>query len=154
MSERDYTIGYGKPPEWGRFKKGQSGNPKGRPRKAENTATIIKGVMDEEVTIKRHGEPVGQMSRRRGIITIMANKAMGGDVRAAKFFFPNGSETQSANAELVELTRKVEELGLEQERIFRAMTPIERRDYRRILVDATERAELTAAEKKKSPSEG
>jgi hypothetical protein len=30
----DYTIGRGKPPEAGRFKKGQSGNPKGRPRKS------------------------------------------------------------------------------------------------------------------------
>lgn len=37
MSERDekpdYTVGYGKPPAEHRFKKGQSGNPKGRPRK-------------------------------------------------------------------------------------------------------------------------
>ena len=29
---RGYEVGYGKPPKHTRFKKGQSGNPKGRPR--------------------------------------------------------------------------------------------------------------------------
>ena len=28
----DYEVGYGKPPKHTRFKKGQSGNPKGRPK--------------------------------------------------------------------------------------------------------------------------
>lgn len=32
---KDYEVGYGKPPKNTRFKKGQSGNPKGRPRKKE-----------------------------------------------------------------------------------------------------------------------
>jgi hypothetical protein len=32
MSKRDFTVGYGRPPEASRFKPGQSGNPKGRPR--------------------------------------------------------------------------------------------------------------------------
>jgi hypothetical protein len=31
-----YEVGYGKPPESSRFKPGQSGNPKGRPRGAKN----------------------------------------------------------------------------------------------------------------------
>lgn len=31
--DRDYDIGKGKPPPWSRFRKGKSGNPKGRPRK-------------------------------------------------------------------------------------------------------------------------
>ena len=30
----DYEVGYGRPPKSGQFKKGQSGNPKGRPRNA------------------------------------------------------------------------------------------------------------------------
>ena len=30
-----YVVGYGKPPAEYRFKKGQSGNPRGRPRKAK-----------------------------------------------------------------------------------------------------------------------
>ena len=31
-----YEVGYGKPPAKNRFKPGQSGNPKGRPRGAKN----------------------------------------------------------------------------------------------------------------------
>ena len=30
--KRDYEIGYGKPPKQTRFKPGQSGNPRGRPK--------------------------------------------------------------------------------------------------------------------------
>ena len=89
MSERDETVGYKKPPKWSRFVKGQSGNPKGRPKRTLNTSTMVKAILDEEVAIKRNGEPVGRMSRRLGILTVMAHKAMAGDVRAAKFFFPD-----------------------------------------------------------------
>ena len=32
---RDYEVGYGKPPKEHRFKKGQSGNPRGRPKDAK-----------------------------------------------------------------------------------------------------------------------
>jgi len=32
----DYEVGYKKPPKQGRFKKGQSGNPRGRPSGTKN----------------------------------------------------------------------------------------------------------------------
>ena len=32
----NYEVGYGKPPEASKFKKGKSGNPKGRPKGARN----------------------------------------------------------------------------------------------------------------------
>lgn len=41
MSFRDDEIGYGKPPRWGRFRKGRSGNPNGRPRKVRAPASAI-----------------------------------------------------------------------------------------------------------------
>ncbi len=37
----DYDIGYGKPPARSRFQQGTSGNPKGRPKKPEQTARRI-----------------------------------------------------------------------------------------------------------------
>jgi Family of unknown function (DUF5681) len=33
--DSDYQVGYGKPPQHTRFKKGESGNPAGRPRHAQ-----------------------------------------------------------------------------------------------------------------------
>jgi hypothetical protein len=45
----DYEIGYGKPPAGRRFKKGQSGNPTGRPAKiAKNTAPLLVRKFDEQ----------------------------------------------------------------------------------------------------------
>lgn len=35
--DKEYEIGYGKPPKEYQFKKGQSGNKKGRPKNSKNT---------------------------------------------------------------------------------------------------------------------
>ena len=44
----DYDIGYGKPPEDTRFKKGQSGNPRGRPKKQpKDVAAPLPTCMNE-----------------------------------------------------------------------------------------------------------
>lgn len=53
---KDYEVGYRKPPKHTRFKKGQSGNPKGRPKGHKNISTIMKDLMDRPVTIKQNGQ--------------------------------------------------------------------------------------------------
>lgn len=60
----DYEIGKGKPPEWSRFRKGQSGNPRGRPRKKPADTPIGDSAIDElhrqilnrKITIKEGGK--------------------------------------------------------------------------------------------------
>lgn len=64
-------IGYKRPPEWGRFQKGQSGNPKGRPKGAGKKKATDKSqpeltesemhlhkLIEETVTLTLNGKRV------------------------------------------------------------------------------------------------
>lgn len=43
-NERSYTVGYGKPAREHQWKRGQSGNPKGRPKGSKSGVTIIREI--------------------------------------------------------------------------------------------------------------
>jgi hypothetical protein len=42
--ENSYAVGYGRPPKKARFKPGQSGNPRGRPKGSQNVKTKLKTI--------------------------------------------------------------------------------------------------------------
>ena len=46
LESSDDDVGYGKPPRSRRFKPGQSGNPKGRPKGAKNRDTILRELLN------------------------------------------------------------------------------------------------------------
>ena len=46
------NVGYMNPPEHTRFKKGKSGNPRGRPRKREDLNTVLQRVLNRKVGVK------------------------------------------------------------------------------------------------------
>ena len=51
-----YAIGYGKPPVHSRFKRGQSGNPRGRPKAAHSLRTFVSDILLEKVPIRANGQ--------------------------------------------------------------------------------------------------
>lgn len=51
----DDAVGYGKPPKQRQFKPGESGNPAGRPKKAESDPIDISEVLNESVLTKSAG---------------------------------------------------------------------------------------------------
>jgi len=79
-----YKTGYKQPPLKSRFRPGQSGNPKGRPKKEEaiiNVTTILDAVLKEPVTVKENGRSI-KISRIELVIRNYVQKAMAGDLRA------------------------------------------------------------------------
>lgn len=78
-----YEVGYGKPPIQGRFLKGRSGNPKGRPKKAKGFRTIVHQQLETPVEVRINGR-VTKISKREAIIAQMVNKAATGDSRSAE----------------------------------------------------------------------
>ena len=49
--KKDYTIGYGRPPAAHRFKPGQSGNPRGRPKSRKNFDTMVREIVNRKVPV-------------------------------------------------------------------------------------------------------
>ena len=52
-----YEIGYCKPPMTTRFRKGQSGNPKGRGKGMKNFNAAFMKAMNQKVTVSLNGKP-------------------------------------------------------------------------------------------------
>jgi hypothetical protein len=76
-----YKVGYGKPPKSTRFKKGKSGNPRGRPKGSLNLVTDLTAELGEHITVREDGRP-RKVSKQRALIKSLMAKALQGDVRA------------------------------------------------------------------------
>lgn len=81
-------TGYGKPPRHTRFQKGHSGNPKGRPRGAKNSATILTEALHEPVIISENGRRK-KVTKQQAIIKQIVNKAASGDHRSIQLLLAN-----------------------------------------------------------------
>src|SRR6516162_1224848 len=77
----DYEVGYARPPRHSRFVKGQSGNPRGRPRGAENIKTLLDEALNELVVVTDHGGR-RKVSKRKAFITQIVNGGAKGNFRA------------------------------------------------------------------------
>jgi hypothetical protein len=81
---KDYEVGYRKPPQRSRFKKGQSGNPKGRPRGSRSSSTILREILSERVEVRENGG-TRTVTKKELILRFAVNKAATGDSRAREF---------------------------------------------------------------------
>ena len=78
----DDRVGYKRPPEKSRFKPGQSGNPKGRPKHARNLKTEFLEELNEVIRVREGGHEM-KISKQRAFVKSLVAAAIKGDMRAA-----------------------------------------------------------------------
>jgi hypothetical protein len=89
-----HEVGYARPPLHSRFKRGQSGNPKGRPPKGESMAEVPREI----------GETTGTdgMPRKRKLLERIWEMAERGDLAAARLIleYVDGKPVEHIEAEV------------------------------------------------------
>ena len=76
----EYDVRYKKPPQSSRFKKGESGNPNGRPRGSKNLATLFEKELRERVLVNENGRR-RSITKQEAMVKHLVNKALSGDRR-------------------------------------------------------------------------
>ena len=90
VPESKYFVGYGRPPQAHQFKKGQSGNPSGRPKKS-GIWCEIGDLLREEVTVTVRGQE-RQLSLLAAVVSKQCEKALNGDNRSAELVYKKASQ--------------------------------------------------------------
>ena len=85
-NENEYEVGYKKPPVATRFKKGQTGNPSGKPKKSAqklDPGKLLQLIDNEEILVKIDGK--GKRIRKGEIyFRQLFTKAIKGELTAAR----------------------------------------------------------------------
>lgn len=74
----DYPVGYAKPPMETRFQKGESGNPRGRPKGRKNHMTVVYQAMNEPVTITENNKCT-TVTKFEAVMKQLMNQALKGN---------------------------------------------------------------------------
>ncbi len=90
----NYEVGYGKPPQHTRFKKGHSGHPEGRPKGTPNLRSAIRRAAEEKVKV-HIGDRTLTMRSIEAMAYKLVQKALGGDIKAVKAVIELGGLDQS-----------------------------------------------------------
>ena len=100
MDKSGYDIGYGKPPEKSRFKKGETGNPKGRPKGTRNLASLLNAALDEKVIVNENGRK-RKVTKLEASLKQVVNRATTGDLPSMRLLLQLVSTAEGSLAERI-----------------------------------------------------
>jgi len=90
------AVGYCRPPEHGRFKKGRSLNRKGRPKRKETWAELFRKELNKRIWVVENGKRI-RITKRRAWMKRIINGMLKGDARAQKTFLKIEKPDDPAN---------------------------------------------------------
>ena len=106
-----YEVGYARPPQHTRFKKGLSGNPYGRPPKKPDFYTELTRVLHDTVTITVEDEPQ-QVTVQQALLLRLRDEALRGEVWAGKLLQKVVEATPDGGSLYDDIEREVQEFKL------------------------------------------
>ncbi|TPK07388.1 DUF5681 domain-containing protein [Mesorhizobium sp. B2-5-7] len=77
----DKKVGFKNPPVKYRFKKGQSGNARGRPPKVKNASTLLAMELDKLIVVRENGRET-KITKREALVISLVNDAIAGKNQA------------------------------------------------------------------------
>ena len=80
-------VGDRRPPVATRFRPGQSGNPRGRPRRKRHLGAVVARALSERVTVEETDGRVRRLSKLEATVKQIVDGATKGDARATKLLF-------------------------------------------------------------------
>src|SRR5579862_973577 len=98
QDDKEYSVGFMKPPRHTQFKPGRSGNPHGRPKKTDTVADVLRKELNSRITVVKDGKRQ-RLPMLRAIIkqnlTLAAkgdSNAFGNLLKALKAHRPDGGD--------------------------------------------------------------
>jgi hypothetical protein len=84
MSEEE--KGYGKPPKKHQFKKGVSGNPRGRPKGKSSLLSDLNKIVNQKISVNLNGQNM-RLTKRQAFLQRVANDAIAGGAGAGRLLY-------------------------------------------------------------------
>lgn len=118
-----YEVGYKKPPKHSQFKKGQSGNKRGRPKRRitmSDVETAFDKALNAFITVSENGT-VHQIKKLNALATQTVNKALKGNHQATSLVVSMLAKRAAAEPDSASSDSTAEDFKAEFEAIFAEM---------------------------------